>query len=286
MYYPRIKCKDCPGKLYTPGPEMGVNNFEVHLRNKLHREKVDERVHRLGMERQEQQHLQQMEQEEEQQMEQAEEQQIYQRYQLEQQADDHLLQQLELQEQQGQQNLQQAPQPQEKQEKERQQREEQQNLQQQLQQMEQESEQQLQQDIQQYQQLEQTKQPLQQQTQQQPSSSSEIKSASFTPEIKRSPPQPQSKTGPRPYMCVHPGCNSDFARYYDLQRHMKVHFPSMRFDCPYARSGTCGRAGEKTDTSKGGFTREDHFVDHLIVVHREDIPKPRKRLSGGFEEAR
>ncbi|KAL8999083.1 MAG: hypothetical protein Q9169_001971 [Polycauliona sp. 2 TL-2023] len=44
MYYPRIKCKDCPGKLYTPGPEMGVNNFEVHLKNRLHREKVEARV--------------------------------------------------------------------------------------------------------------------------------------------------------------------------------------------------------------------------------------------------
>ena len=48
MYYPRIKCKDCPGKLYTPGPETGVSNFEVHLRNKLHREKVD---HRLALAR-------------------------------------------------------------------------------------------------------------------------------------------------------------------------------------------------------------------------------------------
>lgn len=44
MYYPRIRCKDCPGKMYTPGPETGVNNFEVHLKNRLHREKVDERV--------------------------------------------------------------------------------------------------------------------------------------------------------------------------------------------------------------------------------------------------
>lgn len=43
MYYPRIKCKDCPGKLYTPGPEMGVNNFEVHLKNKVHRERVEQR---------------------------------------------------------------------------------------------------------------------------------------------------------------------------------------------------------------------------------------------------
>ncbi|KAL8914507.1 MAG: hypothetical protein Q9171_000860 [Xanthocarpia ochracea] len=50
MFYPRIKCKDCPGKLYTPGPEMGVNNFEVHLKNRLHREKVELRVQegRLG----------------------------------------------------------------------------------------------------------------------------------------------------------------------------------------------------------------------------------------------
>lgn len=46
MYYPRIKCLDCPGKNYTPGPETGVSNFEVHLRNKQHREKVEARVAR------------------------------------------------------------------------------------------------------------------------------------------------------------------------------------------------------------------------------------------------
>lgn len=49
MYYPRIKCKDCPGKLYTPGPEMGVNNFEVHLKNRIHREKVEKRVARTNV---------------------------------------------------------------------------------------------------------------------------------------------------------------------------------------------------------------------------------------------
>jgi len=48
MYYPRIKCLDCPGKLYTPGPETGVNNFEVHLKNRLHREKVETRVGKKG----------------------------------------------------------------------------------------------------------------------------------------------------------------------------------------------------------------------------------------------
>ena len=48
MYYPRIKCLDCPGKLYTPGPETGVNNFEVHLKNRLHREKVEKRIRNAG----------------------------------------------------------------------------------------------------------------------------------------------------------------------------------------------------------------------------------------------
>ncbi|EPE28778.1 hypothetical protein GLAREA_09899 [Glarea lozoyensis ATCC 20868] len=44
MYLPRIRCQDCPGKLYTPGPEETVNNFEVHLKNRAHREKVDARI--------------------------------------------------------------------------------------------------------------------------------------------------------------------------------------------------------------------------------------------------
>lgn len=43
MYYPRIKCLDCPGKLYTPGPGLGVTNFEVHAKNRLHRQKVEMR---------------------------------------------------------------------------------------------------------------------------------------------------------------------------------------------------------------------------------------------------
>ncbi|KZT43362.1 SNF5-domain-containing protein [Sistotremastrum suecicum HHB10207 ss-3] len=40
----RLKCLDCPGKLYTPGPEETLNNFEVHLKNRLHRKRVIERV--------------------------------------------------------------------------------------------------------------------------------------------------------------------------------------------------------------------------------------------------
>jgi SWI/SNF-related matrix-associated actin-dependent regulator of chromatin subfamily B protein 1 len=46
MYLPRIRCHDCPGKLYTPGPGTTVENFEVHLKNRQHRERVDARVSR------------------------------------------------------------------------------------------------------------------------------------------------------------------------------------------------------------------------------------------------
>ncbi|KAL0578552.1 SWI/SNF chromatin-remodeling complex subunit [Marasmius crinis-equi] len=39
----RIKCIDCPGKLYKPGPGETLSNFEVHLKNRQHRQRVDER---------------------------------------------------------------------------------------------------------------------------------------------------------------------------------------------------------------------------------------------------
>ncbi|KAL5351275.1 SWI/SNF chromatin-remodeling complex subunit [Pseudogymnoascus australis] len=44
MWFPRIRCSDCPGKLYTPGPGTTVEGFEVHLRNRQHRERVDART--------------------------------------------------------------------------------------------------------------------------------------------------------------------------------------------------------------------------------------------------
>ena len=43
-FLPRIKCLDCPGKLYTPGPDTTASNFEVHLKNKQHKEKVEARL--------------------------------------------------------------------------------------------------------------------------------------------------------------------------------------------------------------------------------------------------
>jgi SWI/SNF-related matrix-associated actin-dependent regulator of chromatin subfamily B protein 1 len=43
QYQPRIKCNDCPGKLYTAGVGQTVDNFEVHLKNRLHKERVEQR---------------------------------------------------------------------------------------------------------------------------------------------------------------------------------------------------------------------------------------------------
>ena len=57
----RVKCLDCPGQvsdncflsarlvlnpfqLYTPGPNETLSNFEVHLKNRQHRHRVNERV--------------------------------------------------------------------------------------------------------------------------------------------------------------------------------------------------------------------------------------------------
>jgi SWI/SNF-related matrix-associated actin-dependent regulator of chromatin subfamily B protein 1 len=44
MFLPRIRCNDCPGKLYTAVPGRVVEDFEVHLRNRVHREKVGSRL--------------------------------------------------------------------------------------------------------------------------------------------------------------------------------------------------------------------------------------------------
>ncbi|CAK3901152.1 SWI SNF chromatin-remodeling complex subunit SNF5 [Lecanosticta acicola] len=43
QYLPRIRCNDCPGKLYTAQPGRVVDDFEVHLRNNRHRLAVENR---------------------------------------------------------------------------------------------------------------------------------------------------------------------------------------------------------------------------------------------------
>jgi len=44
QYLPRIRCLDCPGKIYTAGPGTTVENFEVHLKNRTHRQAVEKRT--------------------------------------------------------------------------------------------------------------------------------------------------------------------------------------------------------------------------------------------------
>jgi SWI/SNF-related matrix-associated actin-dependent regulator of chromatin subfamily B protein 1 len=49
QYLPRIKCNDCPGKVYSAGPQDApAENFEVHLKNRVHKEKVDTRRRNSG----------------------------------------------------------------------------------------------------------------------------------------------------------------------------------------------------------------------------------------------
>ncbi|KAI7933813.1 hypothetical protein MJO29_016651, partial [Puccinia striiformis f. sp. tritici] len=43
----RLKCVDCPGKLYTVGPGESFTNFHVHLKNRQHRTKVETRTGKL-----------------------------------------------------------------------------------------------------------------------------------------------------------------------------------------------------------------------------------------------
>lgn len=43
-FLPRIRCMDCPGKLYNAGPEQSVSNFELHLKNRVHMTNVAQRT--------------------------------------------------------------------------------------------------------------------------------------------------------------------------------------------------------------------------------------------------
>ena len=44
QYLPRIRCVDCPGKLYNAGPEHTVGNFQMHLNNRGHKTNVEKRT--------------------------------------------------------------------------------------------------------------------------------------------------------------------------------------------------------------------------------------------------
>jgi len=43
QYQPRIRCTDCPGKFYNTGPGQTLENFEIHLKNRKHKDMVEQR---------------------------------------------------------------------------------------------------------------------------------------------------------------------------------------------------------------------------------------------------
>ena len=86
----------------------------------------------------------------------------------------------------------------------------------------------------------------------------------------RRPHRPRPNKKDTQHTCLYAYCGKTFTRAYDLDRHMKIHFPGsvIKLDCPKAAEGSfCGRMGEN------GFTRRDHMQEHLRKVHVMDIPK-------------
>ncbi|MCJ1227696.1 hypothetical protein MMC12_004352 [Toensbergia leucococca] len=88
------------------------------------------------------------------------------------------------------------------------------------------------------------------------------KSSQPVPPLGINPPRSDPK--PKSHICLVPGCDSAFARSYDLNRHQATHYDTqVKYDCP---SGWCNRQG------KNGFTRKDHLKDHQRKVHMKSIP--------------
>ncbi|MCJ1423947.1 hypothetical protein MMC29_001832 [Sticta canariensis] len=84
-------------------------------------------------------------------------------------------------------------------------------------------------------------------------------------------PELSRTSKPKPYVCLHSGCETSFTRPFDLGRHMKTtHQAGVRIDCP---EGWCGRSGLPDGREKGGFSRADHFYEHVSKVHRKVVVK-------------
>ncbi|KAI4171893.1 MAG: hypothetical protein LQ343_003970 [Gyalolechia ehrenbergii] len=97
------------------------------------------------------------------------------------------------------------------------------------------------------------------------------------PPVSSSSEKKSKSSKPTPYICVYRGCTRQFARSFDLDRHMKTHFPNaiQKLDCPKGAQGSfCRRVGEK------GFTRKDHLDEHLRKVHLVDLPKSARGTRG------
>ena len=79
------------------------------------------------------------------------------------------------------------------------------------------------------------------------------------------------------FPCLSEGCGSEFGRVTDLKRHYNSVHVTSRIDCPH---NWCGRTGAH------GFSRKDHFNEHLREVHKQDIPKASNRRSSKEKRVR
>jgi len=99
--------------------------------------------------------------------------------------------------------------------------------------------------------------------------------------------------GKKEWQCLYPGCKQKpFGRSADMERHIqKIHFPHSqkeKYNCDYKRCQRSNSGDEKDKSASGGvgpargegFTRRDHYRDHLRDFHKEDILK---RGQGGSE---
>lgn len=70
-----------------------------------------------------------------------------------------------------------------------------------------------------------------------------------------------------------------FARAYDLGRHQITrHAHTKRFDCP---EENCRRYGmPESRGERGGFTRLDHFRDHVKNLHNKKVVKDKEKDGG------
>lgn len=78
-----------------------------------------------------------------------------------------------------------------------------------------------------------------------------------------------------------PDCAAAFARPYDLGRHQQSrHVNSKRFDCPVE---SCRRFGvPMASNGRGGFTRLDHFRDHVKNLHGKAVIKDKNSAGGQY----
>lgn len=85
---------------------------------------------------------------------------------------------------------------------------------------------------------------------------------------------------------MYPKCETSFTRPYDLRRHQITKHANAnlanakRYDCP---EETCRRYGiPESRSERGGFTRLDHFRDHVKNLHHKTVIKDNNKDGGQY----